>query len=318
MGDFELPASKRQAIVAEFGEPGRQWVEGFSALLSRCVQRWQLKLLDVAPPAGLPINMIYYAEGPEGEPFVLKVGHPHPELFTEMKALALYNGRGTARLIDASEELSAILMERVLPGTKLRDISNDLTRSRVRIELMDTLPIRVDANPGLPVFGQWLDHAFAGFRASPAPDSEFLQFVEWAETLYNHFRRQDRQDYVLHGDLHHENILYDDSRGWLAIDPKGVVGPKIMEVGRYLHNFIADEIADVTSVEEASPEAIQQVLEERFTACSELPGVSRRDLVAATWVDLILSTTWSMNSNHDYRHGIHIARALRPALDASL
>lgn len=317
MAGFELPALKRRAIVAEFGEPGRQWVKGFPALLSRCVQRWQLKLLDVAPPAGLPINMIFYAEGPEGEPVVLKVGHPHPELLTEMKTLALYNGRGAARLIDASEELSAILMERVLPGTKLRDIGNDLTRSRTRIELMDTLPIRVDANPGLPTFDQWLDKAFAEFRAGPAPDFEFLQFVEWAEKLYNHLRGQDRQDYVLHGDLHHENILLDEHRDWLAIDPKGVVGPKIMEVGRYLHNFIADEIADVSCVEEASPEAIQRVLEERFTACSEIPGASRRDLVAATWVDLILSTTWSINSDHDYRHGIHIARALRPALDAS-
>jgi streptomycin 6-kinase len=30
----------------------------------------------------------------------------------------------------------------------------------------------------------------------------------------------------LHGDLHHENVLDGADRGWLAIDPKGIVGPR--------------------------------------------------------------------------------------------
>lgn len=29
---------------------------------------------------------------------------------------------------------------------------------------------------------------------------------------------------VLHGDLHHENVLYSSERGWLAIDAKGLIG----------------------------------------------------------------------------------------------
>ena len=31
---------------------------------------------------------------------------------------------------------------------------------------------------------------------------------------------------VLHGDMHHENVLRFSSRGWLAIDPKGLVGER--------------------------------------------------------------------------------------------
>jgi streptomycin 6-kinase len=31
---------------------------------------------------------------------------------------------------------------------------------------------------------------------------------------------------VLHGDMHHENVLRFGSRGWLAIDPKGLVGER--------------------------------------------------------------------------------------------
>jgi hypothetical protein len=39
--------------------------------------------------------------------------------------------------------------------------------------------------------------------------------------------RIERRDVVvLHGDMHHENILKFSSRGWLAIDPKGLVGER--------------------------------------------------------------------------------------------
>ena len=41
---------------------------------------------------------------------------------------------------------------------------------------------------------------------------------------------------LLHGDLHHDNILYDEKEGWLVIDPKGVVGEREIEVSAYLKN----------------------------------------------------------------------------------
>jgi streptomycin 6-kinase len=40
----------------------------------------------------------------------------------------------------------------------------------------------------------------------------------------------------LHGDLHHYNVLFDSERGWVAIDPKGVVGEVEYEVGAALRN----------------------------------------------------------------------------------
>jgi len=39
----------------------------------------------------------------------------------------------------------------------------------------------------------------------------------------------------MHGDFHHYNVLSSD-RGWLAIDPKGMLGPAAYEVGPLLMN----------------------------------------------------------------------------------
>ena len=41
---------------------------------------------------------------------------------------------------------------------------------------------------------------------------------------------------LLHGDLHHYNILAAGGGRWLAIDPKGVVGEPAFEVVALMHN----------------------------------------------------------------------------------
>ena len=40
----------------------------------------------------------------------------------------------------------------------------------------------------------------------------------------------------LHGDLQHYNVLFDSDRGWLAIDPKGVMAEIEYEIGAGLRN----------------------------------------------------------------------------------
>ena len=116
---YELPSQKHKAIVAEFKSAGVAWVNAYPSLMADCVDRWGLKLLGTAS-AGLPMNMIHYAETREGHPVVLKVGVPHPEQKTELLALRYYEGRHAVRVIDWDDKSGAILMDRIFPGTNLR------------------------------------------------------------------------------------------------------------------------------------------------------------------------------------------------------
>ena len=59
--------------------------------------------------------------------------------------------------------------------------------------------------------------------------------VETAESLSNDLLNENKDETLLHGDFHHFNVL-ESARGWLAIDPKGVIGPKGYEVGPFLIN----------------------------------------------------------------------------------
>ena len=60
--------------------------------------------------------------------------------------------------------------------------------------------------------------------------------VERAEHSVANFFSEDYVPMLIHGDLHHYNILIVGKYSWLAIDPKGVIGPAAYEVGPLLMN----------------------------------------------------------------------------------
>src|SRR5690606_30028264 len=65
----------------------------------------------------------------------------------------------------------------------------------------------------------------------PIPKTIF----ETAEGIFKEFLQENKEQVLLHGDLHNDNILL-SQRGWLAIDPKGIVGEREFELGAYLRN----------------------------------------------------------------------------------
>ena len=64
----------------------------------------------------------------------------------------------------------------------------------------------------------------------PAP------LVERAEALFAELLVSQAEPVLLHGDLHHYNVLAAGRRPWLAIDPKGVVGELAYDTGALLRN----------------------------------------------------------------------------------
>ena len=94
---------------------------------------------------------------------------------------------------------------------------------------------------------------------------------------------QGRQTYLLHGDLHHENMFCDAEGKWIAIDPKEVMGARLSEYERFMQNFVADE-----------PKPLLEVICER---AGMLAGEhSAGKFLGIGFIDLILSCAWSVNA----------------------
>ncbi|MFM2438278.1 MAG: hypothetical protein RLZ55_1097 [Actinomycetota bacterium] len=194
---------------------------------------------------------------------VLKVGERSARL-REAAALSTYeHGAGPGRppacrvlrlAADVGEGSAALLLERVLLGDDLRPLArtDDDAATQVMTEIVRDLhraaratgPSGGPAGPGdgplprLPhlatLLGTFDDYAAAGEQ--PLPRSLVLQ----ARGLATELTAASTGDIVLHGDLHHANVLRsgigDGADRWRAIDPHGWVGDPAFDTAAFLLN----------------------------------------------------------------------------------
>jgi streptomycin 6-kinase len=168
---------------------------------------------------------------------VLKVGFPGRELRTEIAALRLYDGHGIAQLLDADAASGALLLERLMPGTPLARLGDDAEATSIAAQVMRQLWRPVPPDHAFPTVADWaagLGRLRARFGGTTGPLPAPL--VEQAEQLFAELIRSMGAPVLLHGDLHHDNILMAQRQPWLALDPKGVVGEAVYETGALLRN----------------------------------------------------------------------------------
>ena len=94
---------------------------------------------------------------------------------------------------------------------------------------------------------------------------------------------------LLHGDLHHDNILSAAREPYLAIDPKGLVGNRAYDVAAALLN-------PDTSTLGKNPELVK-ILERRTSIFSEILTLDKQEILAWGFTHLVLSNIWSLEDH---------------------
>lgn len=150
-------------------------------------------------------------------------------------ALNLLGARACVRVIsfDSNAQLLEYLEGPSL-GEKVKKLSIDEEidfTAKAIVQVFDRLhKVQIQKNPDLP---QLADRFKKLERATEIPfgDSSLLA----AAKRYHRELLADSNDQILHGDLHHGNIL-NSARGWLAIDPKGLLGPVEYDLANIFYN----------------------------------------------------------------------------------
>jgi streptomycin 6-kinase len=181
---------------------------------------------------GEPFTLGRYSfVAPAGVGAVLKVTPPEDdESDEEAVALELWGGDGAVRLLRRDRERRALLLERAWPGTDLADLAEeDATAAATGLgSRLWTRGQSPGLSPGLSPFRSVHDHV-PRWLANAANH----ELAPLARELYD--RLEKRSDTLVHGDFHHHNILR-SGRGWLAIDPKPMLGEPEFDVPPFLWN----------------------------------------------------------------------------------
>ena len=275
-----VPDAFARTTVEVFEQDGVAWLERLPVTIADCERRWSLV---VGPPVpNLSYNYVAPAIRSDGAEVILKLGVPRPELRTEIEALRLYDGRGCARLLDVDEDAGIMLLERLSPGTPLANLADDEAATAVAAEVMRQLWRPVPPDHPFPTVADWAEgmqrlRAEFGSGTGPFPP----KLVEQAERLFADLLGSMDTPVLLHGDLHHWNILGADRHPWLAIDPKGIVGEPAYEVGALLRNKL-----------DIAPD-IRRLTARRIDQLAETLAFDRRRLIAWCLAQAVLSAWWS-------------------------
>jgi len=100
---------------------------------------------------------------------------------------------------------------------------------------------------------------------------------------------------LLHGDLHHDNILAAERQPWLAIDPKGLIGDPAYETGALLYNphpLLLD-----------APDP-GRILARRVDQLAEELSLDRARVRGWGLVRAVLSAWWSVGSSDQFREAV--------------
>ncbi|MEO6042879.1 MAG: aminoglycoside phosphotransferase family protein [Tepidiformaceae bacterium] len=254
-----------------------------------CAGRWSLEVSEPFEP--LSYNWVAPATRNDGVPVVLKVGFPCRELRSEIEALRVYDGRGIARLLAFDADYGALLLERLQPGTMLDSVRDETEATTIAVGVMRQLWRPAPPDHHFPTVADWGEglkqlHAKSAEEPGPFPADMLAE----AEETFAALLATSAEPVVLHGDLHHFNILSAEREPWLAIDPKGVVGEREYEIGAYLRNTRAQIVAE--------PDA-RAVLSRRLDIFSEVLGMDRQRLRGWAFSQALLSTGW-----HFENHGV--------------
>ena len=214
---------------------------------------------------------------------------------TKSAAILRHWGERAPRVYEGDED--AIVIERIEPGTPLKSLvdGDDDRATNIWCDVVEGLHVR-------PAPDGWPDLVRCGrsLLEKPCPQHAAMprDLFERARSEYRTLcDSQAPTRYLLHTDLHHENILRDASRGWLVIDPKGYAGELTFETASFLHNPTR-EYCKATH------------LERRTAIIASRLKLDVERILRWVFAHGVLSAVWSIEEPHwDPMGGVEAARA---------
>jgi streptomycin 6-kinase len=237
----------------------------------------------------------------DGRPVMLKIARVEEEA-RGGALLAWWHGRGAVAVLEHDDR--AILMERAVDGrnlTRMAATGQDAAATEILVRTALTLhenpvPAERDGVPLVP-----LQHWFRELLHDDDGRDPLLRRA--ADLARRRLATTDTVDVVvLHGDIHHGNVLDLGRPGgdrWAAIDPKGLIGHRAFDFVNICCN--PDEASAVVN------------LETRLAAIGRLAGLAPDVLIDWTIAWCGLSLVWESDRNSPSWHA-RTARAVMERL----
>ncbi len=279
-----LPQTFCDTVTHLHSHKGQKWLTDFPQLIRYCQQRWRINIHSHFP---LSYHFVAPARKTDGSELVVKLFVETSELLHEQEALTALAGENTVKIVDSDTEKGILLLEKLSPGRSLSSLSTKDEAALIAARLMKSL-WRV------PQSYSTIDTAVKREKqlrtyVETYPDGIDLlssETLQNALTILSELNRSSQQLFLLHGDLHHDNILQSGEDTWKIIDSKGLIGEKEYEIIPFLLNHLPKTNAAKT-------------IDHRINIFIEELNVSKKRILLWGYTHSVLATCWFIEDRQD-------------------
>ncbi len=315
-----LPPGYRERLPRSWGN----WVDDLPELVASYLDRWELTVVGA-----LPLSYMYVVavERADGRPCVLKVqptGVPGVEETRRVMLGLTLAGSVAVEVIEEDATAGVLLLERACPGTSLIELAerdDDLATETLAGVIRDYgRPVADPASSGLRAITEFAEvferfdrgphGAVARSKAAARRDTGLSVVLgmdelgtgipairearRTAERVLDELEADSYEPYLVHGDLHHDNVLLDEERGLLVIDAWGLYGDRPADVGAAIHNPL--ELVERT-------EDLVALFGRRLSIYSGVLGLDEERLAAWCYVYNVWSVLWTLEDSGELEAG---------------
>jgi len=252
----------------------------------------------------------------DSQAVVLKVIKQTGDEWHSGEILKALDGNGVVRVYEQTP--GAVLMERLRPGNSLvemaiggkdeeaTDILADVIRRMSSLESSESASESSKAFKTVQDWGKGFER-YVATRDDQIP----LELVEAGRYVFSQLCASQRRPRLLHGDLQHYNVLFDSSRGWMAIDPKGVVSELEYEIGAILRN----------PVERSEFFLSRATIERRVKTFSNKLNLDFERMLRWSFAQAVLSAIWEIEDGFEVdptNSSLRLAKVIWPMLGVDI
>lgn len=288
-----------QNITHLYGQKGQQWLADLPKLVAQIAAIYGLS--DLKPLKNLSYS--YVLSGFQNEkPIILKLSLDVDGLKQEAKALKAFFGLGVVEVI--LEKNGLLLQEQAISGISLTSYFPQKEEEAIHITANIIKRLQKAPMPRAPIFPHIKDWLSVLDQNWNIPAS----FLQKARKLRDRLLRTATQEVLLHGDLHHHNILQKEAH-WIVIDPKGVTGDPTYEVAAFIRN----PMPELMLHDDAS-----NLIHYRILRFSELLEYPKLRILEWCFVQAVLTWVWALEDNSDVSYFKHLTELFDRIADTEL
>jgi streptomycin 6-kinase len=228
----------------------------------------------------------------EGRKVMLKIVREGDDEANGADILQLFDGHGAIRLL--RHEQTAMLLERVVspvgqPSLEQMVLSgHDDEATHIICDVIEQIHGHIKGKPtpsSHTLFADRIAETQGYMNEGRVAKEDMPLFEEGVRLSQDLLRLTTSSHMLLHGDLHHFNVMCSTQRGWLAIDPKGIVGPRVYEYVIALCNPTL-HILIVANLQRMGRQA---------SIMAERSGVDRQLILQFTFIHALQVAAWCLS-----------------------